>query len=60
MSILLNCKEILKPAVEILRDKNIAEDNDDTFIYQGLLVLDTLSLHKSLPFVKKLFQAVIK
>lgn len=58
MLTLLCLKQLLKPAVDIMKDINAPDD--EAFIYQGYLALDTLSLHKSIPFIRKLFQTVLK
>ncbi|XP_037032137.1 uncharacterized protein LOC119071380 isoform X2 [Bradysia coprophila] len=53
---LLNCDLILKPAVELLQEPFI--QNNEEFITSSLMVIQTLSLHRSNDLVQRIFAVV--
>lgn len=53
---LLNCDLILKPAVELLQEPFI--QNNEEFIASSFTVIQTLSLHRSSDFVQRIFAVV--
>lgn len=58
LDILLNCEKYLLPAIKLLRQPD--KYSNVEFILLGYEALNTLSLHKSLDFVKKLIEIISK
>lgn len=53
---LLNCDLVLKPAVELMQEPFI--QNNDEFLTCSAMALQTLSLHRSTDLVQRIFAVV--
>lgn len=58
LSVLINCEEVLLPAVKILRRPD--RYTNEELVRNGMNALETLKIHKSVGLVKRLVNAVIK
>lgn len=56
--VLLSCGAILRPAIALLRDSATADADDDPLLATSLAAIDTLSLHKSLPLVRRILARI--
>lgn len=55
---LLNCDLVLKPAVELLQEPFV--ENNEEFITSSVMAIQTLSLHRSTDLVQRIFTVVQK
>lgn len=55
---LLNCDLLLKPAVELMQEPLI--QNNEEFITCSLMAIRSLSLHRSTDLVQRTFVAVLE